>query len=147
MVRNCISYVFENKMLEAKKVRGARQELLVKGRALRSLPLPHDGPGRPLRASVQSSAEQLSCPVGTCSRSPVPPCSVPGPLAHPSIAPGSPSAPQGLSHRGVQAGVLPPALLSREPPRAVLPLGMLCFAPTSHQLHVDNVVSARTART
>lgn len=63
VVRNCISYVFENKMLEAKKVRGTREELLVEGRALRSLCLSSatgwGGRSLPLSRSLLSSSVAL----------------------------------------------------------------------------------------
>lgn len=64
VVRNCISYVFENKMLEAKKVRGAPEELVVEaGRRGVVLPLLRGGPERTFPARVQISAPRLCSPV------------------------------------------------------------------------------------
>lgn len=143
VVRNCISYVFENKMLEAKKVRGAPEELVVEG-----------GEGGLLCLSSVAGRRGCSLPV---SRSllpgSAPPCSrVPlsalfllvaslgfwliAPLRQLSTISASPAAPRGLSRGDNHAEVLPgPA--ERGPPRALLPLAsrgaFLWFASASER--------------
>lgn len=129
VVRNCISYVFENKMLEAKKVRGLLRSWWSRG-GEGGLLCPSSVAGwRGCSLPVSGSLLTSSVPLGTCSPlSPVPPCCVPGlwdDLRQLSNSSASPGAPRGLSRGDNRAGVLPgPA----DHPRCGV---LLCFASTS----------------
>lgn len=127
VVRNCISYVFENKMLEAKKVRVALEEPVVEGRRGGvALPLLPGRLERTFPARVQIFPEQLCSHMFTCSLRAVPPCCVPGLLADLSTASALflhlPVPPGGLSRGDNQAGVLP-GLAEQGPPQGCAPAG------------------------